>query len=116
MTNHTEDSIIFADTPEFEKRTPVQNVLLDIINTVNQRVLKFYMTPESRQYNITPPEMLVMVTANLFSNLAQNMIFPRDTKTKLAAFNVLNDELMSLNKKLFLMLETYYNADENKIN
>lgn len=116
MVKNTEDNLIFSDTTEFENRTPMQNLLIDVIKIVNHRMLNFYLTPEARSYNITPSDMLVMVTANLFANLAQNIISPKDVETKISTFNVLNDELISLNKKIFLMLETYYNTDENKIN
>lgn len=116
MIKNFEESVLFADTPDFDNRTPMQDVLFDIINTVNQRILKFYLSSESRNYDIRPPEMLIMVTANIFANLAHNIILTKDSGIKISAFNMINDELNQLTKKLFMTLETYYNADNKQIN
>lgn len=116
MSKENLDHFIFSDTVEFNDRTPVQDFLFDVITMIDKRVLAFYLNPESKKYDIRPHEMLVMVTANLFSNLAQNIIYPCDATTKLQAFDLMNEELTTLNKKLFMTLEAYYNADEKTVN
>lgn len=116
MIKDFEGSVLFSDTPDFDNRTPMQDVLFDIINTVNQRISKFYLSAESRNYDIRPPDMLIMVTANIFANLAHNIILTKDSGIKISAFNLINDELHKLSNKLFMTLETYYNADTNQVN
>jgi len=116
MIKYFENSVVFSDTSEFDDKSPMQNVLLDIINTVNRRIIQFYLTPESGNYDIKPPEMLVMVAANIFANLAHAIMNPIDTGTKLNVFNRMNDDLSELNKKLFMTLETHFSADEEKVN
>jgi hypothetical protein len=110
------EGIFFSDIIELKNKTPIQELLLDVIDTVNRRILKFYLHDESNQYDIYPPEMLVMVTANIFANLAQHIIRTSDSTIKIGAFNCLNDELFDLSKKLFMMLETHYATDEKTVN
>lgn len=116
MIKDFENSVVFSDTSEFDDKSPMQNVLLDIINNVNRRIVQFYLTPESRNYDIKPPEMLVMVTANIFANLAHTMMNPIETGIKINVFNRMNDDLYELSKKLFMTLETHFSADEKKVN
>ena len=101
---------------EFQNRTPEQEVLFDVVTIVNHRIVKYFTTSECKNSDIKPHELLVMVTANIFTNIANNLMQPRDTTNKIKAFELLNEELTALNTKLFLMLETYYNADENTKN
>jgi len=116
MIKDFENSIVFSDASEFDDKSPMQNALLDIITNVNRRIIQFYLTPESRDYDIKPPEMLVMVAANIFANLAHAIMNPIDTGTKISVFNRMNDDLYELNKKLFMTLETHFSADEKKVN
>lgn len=115
MREELKEGYFFADIHELKNKTSIQELLLDVIEHVNKRILKFYLTEESSKYDISPPEMLVMVSANIFSNLAFHIIRTSDSSIKLGAFNVINDELFTLSKKLFMMLETHY-ADEKNIN
>ncbi len=106
----------FSDIRGIKNKNPIQEMLIDSIEFVNKRVLKFYLSNASKEYDILPSDMLVMVAANIFANLAYNLISTSDSKTKIDAFNFINKELFDLNKKLFLMLETNYCADEKNIN
>lgn len=116
MIKDFENSVVFSDTSEFDDKSPMQNVLLDIIQNVNRRIIQFYLTPESRNYDIKPPEMLVMVTANIFANLAHAIMNPIDTGTKINVFNRMNNDLYDLSEKLFMTLETHFSADVKKVN
>lgn len=116
MIKDFENSVVFSDSSEFDDKNPMQTVLLDIINMVNRRITQFYLTPESINYDIKPTEMLVMVTVNIFANLAHTLMLPIDTGTKINVFNRMNDDFYELNKKFFMTLETHLSADEKNIN
>lgn len=116
MANYSKDVLVFVDGEDFQNRTPKQALLFDIISTVNQKILTFYRTTKSDSCNIIPIEMLVLASANMFASIAQNILSPLDTKIKLEYFNSITDELTSLSKEIFMIIEANNNADENKMN
>ncbi len=116
MKTQPKESLIFSDSEEFKTRSPVQDLLLDTIDAVNFRIAKFYASEESKRHDVLPAEMLVMVTANIFANLAFNIIPTSDCSIRIKAFDCINEELQNISKKFFMMLQLHFSDGSKNIN
>jgi hypothetical protein len=92
-------------------KTPLQALLYETVDTVNSIVIKHYKASPADFKSIHPSDILVLIVTNLFTNLSHNLMPMQDLKARINTFDILNDTVHKLSKKLFLSLQTYY-ADE----
>lgn len=113
MIKNFEDNLLFSDTEEFNNRSPIQNMLFEIVHMVNKRIFYFYLK-EAGEIDISNLDMLITVVANIFSNLSYNVVLPKDNNLRLDTFESMNRSLYEVNKKIFMSLETYHADETNK--
>ena len=110
-----EDKIVFfTGSGDESKRTPIQNLIFDIVNAVDARIRIGYMADIQTIADVPAPEMLIMVTANIFANISHHIMNPLDTKMRLQLFDELQRTFNNVSKELFLALQTYFSEDKTK--
>lgn len=100
------------DTTQCE--TPIQAMLLTIVSDINKTVLDNYREYPDEFREIRPPDMLILIVTNIFTNLAHNLMPMRDLKFRIEMFDLMNEVIHKSSKNLFLALQTYYADDKTK--
>lgn len=116
IINTEEGEMMITDSIESEEKSLMQNLMIQVLKSVDSLVAKYYSNPESLKYNVKAPEMIVMLSANIFANYLHRMMGCLEATEKMKIFDILNNELIKLTKNLFTSLEAHLNADENTVN
>jgi len=103
-----------GDDNDASKKTPIQNLIFDIVNGVDARIRWGYMAELETINSVAAPDMLIMVTANIFANLSHHIMNPLDTKMRLELFKELQDGFNEASTDLFLALQTYFSDFKSK--
>ena len=98
---------IFAG--EHITRSPLENFLFEIIEDIYRK-----MKDHDFKEEYSPPQMLLMILSNVFSNILYTLIKPEDTTIRIDIFREMNQELLLLNERLFFSLEAAFAKNDVK--
>ncbi len=115
MIKGNQDHIIFfTENSDEAIRTPIQALICDIVDAVDARIRLGYVHDIETIADVPVPEMLIMVTANIFANLSHQIMNSLDTKLRLQLFDELQGAFNKISKDLFLALQTYFSEEKIK--
>lgn len=115
MIKGNEDTILFfTGSGENGKRTPIQNLIFDIVNMVDYKIRVGYINDIKGISDVPAPDMLIIVTANIFANISHHIMNPIDMKMRLELFEELQHGFNNISQELFLALQTYFSDEKSK--
>lgn len=114
IKGNQEKILFFSGDGEAGKRTPIQNLIFDIVNIVDARIRIGYMNDIKGIGDVPAPDMLIIVTANIFANISHHLMNPLDTRTRIELFKDLQDGFNNVSQELFLALQTYFSDEKEK--
>jgi len=114
IIGHEDNIIFFTGSGDESTRTPIQTLIFDIVKEVDRRIRIYYIDDVETIADVPAHEMLIMVTANIFANLAHHIMNPINTKFRLEIFDEIQHTLNDVSKDLFLALQTYFTEDKTK--